>query len=231
MKKTKKGLLVDYILIVICSVCILVSGVMTKQMIIKMLPALISLIVTAFIAKANRYGFLLGSLNSVLYAIGYAIERLYASVIYIIVFGAILQFITFIMWNKNAKSKNANLRKMNLLYWIVCCFVVSVIYFIAFIYNWKRGGSNIFFDSFIVATGTTCTLLSMLRFVESQIFNCLNNLVNLVMWIVISISNISNITYVIIGVYTLYRAIQGLVLWRKKIDDNGSNQSTENNSN
>ena len=81
MKKTKKGLLVDYILIVICSVCILVSGVMAKQMIIKMLPALISLIVTAFIAKANRYGFLLGSLNSVLYAIGYAIERLYASVI------------------------------------------------------------------------------------------------------------------------------------------------------
>ena len=109
--------------------------------------------------------------------------------------------------------------------------IVIVIYFIAFIYNWKCGGSNIFFDSFIVATGTTCTLLSMLRFVESQIFNCLNNLVNLVMWIVISISNISNITYVIIGVYTLYRAIQGLVLWRKKIDDNGSNQSTENNSN
>jgi nicotinamide mononucleotide transporter PnuC len=230
MNKTRKGLIIDYALIAICSVCIIVSGIITRQMVIKMLPALISLVVTAFIAKANRLGFLLGSLNSVLYAIGFTIERLYASVFQVIVFGGILQFIAFINWGKNTNKKSVNLRKMKFLHWVVSCLIVGAIYTIAHIYNVLLGGSNIFFDSFIVATGIMVTLLSMLRFVESQIFSCINNFVNLIMWIVISISNISNITYVIIGLYTLYRAIQGLVLWYRKVKDN-ENSSLVNSEN
>ena len=197
-KTTRKWPLVDYILITICSVLIIVSGIITRQMIIKIIPALISLVVTLFIAKANRYGFLLGSMNCMLYAIGYMIERLYASVVYIIIFGGILQLITFINWCKNAnKKKKVNLRKMNLLYWVICCLVLVAIYVLAHVYNLWLGGSFIIFDSLILATGVMFTLLSMLRFVEAQIFNCLNNVVYLLMWIVISIYNLSDITYVL----------------------------------
>ena len=66
-----------------------------------------SLVVFLLASRANKYNYLLGAINSVIYSIGFFMEGLYAGVISALVFSFGLQIITFFRWNKNSyKQQN-----------------------------------------------------------------------------------------------------------------------------
>ena len=65
MKKSK------IIVIIVTGIAILTTGILTKQNFFLMVPLFISLFVMSFQSEANRYGSLMGAINSLIYTAAY----------------------------------------------------------------------------------------------------------------------------------------------------------------
>ena len=104
IKPLAKKVIFDYIPMAIVGCALIVSAILTNQRFIKLLPTLITLVVMLLNAKANRFGFLLGGINCLIYVIGYFMESLYGTVISTL-FGAVLAFLSFARWKKRAYGK------------------------------------------------------------------------------------------------------------------------------
>ena len=74
--------------------------------IITALPLFVSIIIMVLQADANRYAFLLGSINSVFYAAVYFMFTLHSSALSALLISFPIQMLTFIRWNKR-KYKNS----------------------------------------------------------------------------------------------------------------------------
>ena len=71
IKVTKKELFIDYIPTVIIAVMIIVFAILKGQSFLNTLPTLITLVVLIMSVRANRYAFLVGASNCVLYTVAY----------------------------------------------------------------------------------------------------------------------------------------------------------------
>ena len=79
---------------------------MFGQKFIKVLPVVVSLFVVLLSAHANRYTFLIGAVNSVIYSVGYIMERLYASVASALLLSFPIQIVSFVLWKKRRLPQN-----------------------------------------------------------------------------------------------------------------------------
>ena len=68
-------------------------------------------------------------------------------------------------------------------------------------------------DTITFSLGIICTVLSAVRYIESQYINIISCTVSLVMWIILTVQNPSNVNYVIIGIYNLYCVTQSAINW------------------
>ena len=69
------------------------------------------------------------------------------------------------------------------------------------------------FDTIIFSLGVIVTVLSAVRYVESQYISFISSTVSLIMWIILTVRNPSNINYAIIGVYNMYCIGQTAINW------------------
>ena len=69
----------DWIPMGLAAVLIVTVAVLRHQTPLKTLPALVTLLVQIMMARANRFGFLVGGCNACLYGIGFLTEGLYFS--------------------------------------------------------------------------------------------------------------------------------------------------------
>lgn len=81
-------------------------GIYFEQKFIKLLPTLISLVVYLLSAHLNRYSFLLAAINSCIYAVGFFLEGLYASVASALITTVLTSIVSFVLWSKNQTRKN-----------------------------------------------------------------------------------------------------------------------------
>ena len=205
----KKKFIKDNLFVFICAavtfIGVLSTAVIFKQNPIKTLPLFISLIVMLLQARVSRYAFLIGGLNSILYAISYVMMGLYALAIYSFVSSFPLQIITFINWKKKTSGGVTELRKMSwglrglvllgfVIIGIPAYFAVSAI----------PGASQSVLDVTGTLLGILITVLTMLRFAEYAPLNLVNVCISLATHIAIFSYDTSNITYVI---YTVYSGI------------------------
>ena len=203
---SQKNFIKENLFLIICAsitfVCVLSCAIIFKQNPIKTIPLFNSLIVMLLSARVSRYAFLLGGLNSILYAASFILMGLYANAIYSLLTSFPLQIITFINWNKKTSNGVTELRKMSwglrglvalgyILAWPIIYFLISSI-----------PGAN---QSVLDVTGTTIGILAavlpILRFSEYALLSLLSVIISLVTYISILPADNSNITYVI---YTLY---------------------------
>lgn len=97
----------------VTGVLIIVFGIIFRQPVIKMLPFLISLFVMMLQGKANRYGFLAGALNSIIYIYVYWILGVYSTMAYVLLFSCPIQLFTFFNWQKHSYEKSVAFKKMS----------------------------------------------------------------------------------------------------------------------
>ena len=76
-----RKILIDSIPAFLVGAVILYVAVTREQTFLKTLPTLITLVVQMLLVAANRYAFLLGGTNAVLYGVAYYSEGLYFSMI------------------------------------------------------------------------------------------------------------------------------------------------------
>ena len=203
----KKKFIRDNLLIFICAavtfICVLSTAIIFKQNPIKTLPLFISLFVMLLNARVSRYAFLVGSLNSILYALSYALMGLYANAVYAFVVSFPLQLITFFNWKKKTSGGVTELRKMS--WGMRGCVILglAVIWPLVYFAVSALPGAN---QSVLDVTGTLLgilvTILSMLRFSEYAPLNLVSVAISLTTHTMIFLDDASNITYVIFTVYS-----------------------------
>lgn len=214
LNKDSKKVWIDYFPLTVTAIALIVLGIIFEQKFIKLCPTLISLVVMLLSAHANRFAFLLGGCNSLLYSIGYIMEKLYPSALSAILISFPFQIASFILWSKNqTKDKEVRVKKMNKKAAIITS-ILSVASWIIFYFIYERlGTSNLILDNTTFVLGIITTVLSMLRYKEFVYLSAINLIIDTIKWGIITIGNIANITYLIYSFYALYRQIQATYTW------------------
>jgi len=212
---SRKKLLIDYIPSVLAAILIIIFAVIKEQTFIKTLPTLITLAVLLMSVNANRYAFLLGAGNSILYAIAYLDEGLYFSAASALLVSLPIQIFSFFHWTRHRSGKTrAVLKAMKP--WHLTLTVISVFPLWALCYFGLSAfftGSFAALDSLLFVLGILVSVLVALRFIEGQYINAVSCLISLAMWILICIDNPDNTNYVIIALYNLFRTVEASVSW------------------
>ena len=212
---SKRELFVDYIPTVLAGILIICFAIVKEQTFLKTLPTLITLIVLLMSVHANRFAFLVGASNCVLYTLAYISEGLYFSAASAFLVSMPIQIFSFFVWSRHkegkTKAKLARMKGWQIAVSLVACVPLWVgCYF----------GLSSFFDAsyaevdcLLFVLGLVVSALVAFRFVEGQYLNALSCLISLALWIVICYKDPSNINYVIISVYNLFRTVEAAINW------------------
>ena len=194
---------------------ILYFAVSREQSFLKTLPTLVTLVVQLLLVRVNRYAFLLGGTNALLYGVSYFSEGLYFSLISAVLISAPIQYFSFFRWSKKQGKTARVLRRFSigklLLVlaatagaWLGCHFLLSPFF---------ASASYPILDTYLFATGITVSLMAAFGYVESQYLNIISALISLVLWILLTIEDPKNFNYIIISLYNLYRIAEASFHW------------------
>ena len=200
-------------------VLITVTAIIFQMDVIRLIPLYVSLAIMVLQANVNRYAFLLGAVNSLLYALVYALNSQYSSLVYAVLVSCPLQVVTFINWNKKTTNNQTELRSMGalkLIFSLVICAVAWVIFYYAwdatlnFIVNAiglkstisDSAGAIKILDNTATVLGIYCTILIMLRFKDYPVFQLISQGVAIALYAIMMGQQLGQITYVIFSVYS-----------------------------
>ena len=210
-KETIKKNLPSFLLIGCTAVLITVTGIKFNQSFFRILPLFISLFVANLQSRVNRYGSLLGSINSLIYAGVYVYYGLYASVLSALLVSFPIQLLTFIRWNKNKWEKSTVLRRMKPQYLALTLAGFAVVLVAMWFVLPKLGAQYVFLDSTVTVLGTLTSFLTMFAFVEYAFFMVVNCFLNLILYIQMVPDSPDTVTYLVFGIYSFICAIIGAV--------------------
>ncbi|MBQ8345040.1 MAG: nicotinamide mononucleotide transporter [Clostridia bacterium] len=219
MKKISLRQWIDWGLMALVAVLIIVTAIRYGQPIYKTLPTLITLVVLLFQARANRFGFLIGGINSLLYSFSYYTDGLMFSAISGLVISFPLQIITFVQWSRHrADNGITRFRHLSVKHWAVILPLFGAAYCLCY-FGLARFFNNATFpalDIFIFVLGIVVTVLTTMRMVDAPYLNLVSCLIQLVMWILLTIQNPASFNYLIITGYNVIRITQAAVEWTRQ---------------
>ena len=183
-------------------------------LIFKTLPTLVSLVVQLMMISANRYAFLIGGCNSVIYSIVYFIEDIPFSAISALAVSCSLQIYSFFNWGKNSKSGKVSFRRLSAKYAAITTAAAIGIWVLCYFWLSRYMVMRIpLLDTVVFSLGIIAPALAAVRYIESQYINSVACMVSLVMWIILTVQDPSNANYVIIAIYNLYCVAQTAINW------------------
>lgn len=215
---SKRKFWMDYFTSILTAILIIYFAIINKQSFLKTLPTLITLIVQLLNVSVNRYTFLLGGANAVLYAISYLSEGIYFSFFSTILISAPMQFYSFINWSTHTEKRNTDLKRLTNKKLFSCILLTIAGWILSYLVltpHFKNAAFPVI-DALCFAMGITVSVLAARRYIESQYMNALTVGVNIIFWVLITIERPSNLNYLIIACYNLFRVVEASVIWTKK---------------
>ena len=179
------------------------TGVIFHQSLFRLIPLYVSLVVGLLQSRANRFSYLLGSLNCIIYTVVYISLGLYASAASALLFSCPIQMITFWQWSKRAYKQSTEFRTLKPIQWLlgsigfaVCFLLVQLVL--------KTANSNYpALDNLGTIVGLTVSLLSLLSFREYSWLMLVTGVINLILYTVMTADNPAQITYLIYAVHSM----------------------------
>lgn len=154
-------------------------------------------------AKVSRYAFLLGGLNSVLYAIVYVYYGLYGVAAQAFLFSFPTQIVTFFNWKKNAEKDNVKFRRMKGWQYAVCIMSYAAAW-IGLYFILKRLGSDYaVLDNTVTLLGVFSSVLTVFAYVEYAWLLLSVSVMNIFLYLQVIPTHHDQITYLIYGLYAL----------------------------
>ena len=179
----------------------------------QVLPLFISLIVMILQSNANRYGYLLGSLNSLIYAAVYLfIFNLYGSALSAALTSFPFQLATFINWSRKPYGNSTIFKKLSKKALLLTVGILIALWLVLYILLSSLGSSHIVLDNTLTVIGLFTTVLVMLSYVDYIYFNLFSQALNLVLYIILTTEDISRLPNLI---YMIYATICLLLAWKK----------------
>ena len=214
-KISKRELFVDYIPTILIGIMIIAFAIINSQSFVATLPTLITLVVLIMSVRANRYAFVVGASNCVLYGIAYIIEGVYFSAASALLVSMPIQIFSFFVWSRHKTGKTSS-ELIRMKWWQLALSIVAVFPAWAGCYfgiSGFIGGNQPLLDSLAFVLGLLISVLVAFRFIEGQYFNIISCLISLAMWIIICIESPNNVNFLIISCYNLFRTVQATVNW------------------
>lgn len=204
-----------YDFITICAVfaAILFFGIYFKQDWIRTVPCLVTLVVLMLSAHANRWGYLLGALNSAIYAIGYFQMRVYGQVASALLVSLPIQIFTVLNWTKNKAGKQVKIRSLS---WKNRAIVFAATLF-AWLISWGvlrlLNDFNAPLSGATFVIGLLASLLALIACFESCFVNLFSYLITTVLNVFLVLESLANITYLLIGIYGMIQSVRSCFIW------------------
>lgn len=200
MKKLKWLLSLKFLL-PLTFVLITATIIWYPQHFLRVLPLYFSLGIMALNSKANRFGFLLGSINSVLYGLVYWKWGLYASMASALLMSFPLQLITFFLWSRR-KYRNSTLLRSLTGKQLTCIIgATALLWCVSYTVLSFFGAKQIVLDNTGALMGMLSTVLAMLSFKEYYYFQLASLGIGITVYIVMMSQHPEQLTYLIYNCY------------------------------
>ena len=196
-----KNNLLFLIMILVTAALITVTGIYFGQSFLRILPLYVSLFIMFLQTRVNRYAYLLGGLNSLLYAYVYWYYGLYASVAYAVLVSCPFQIATFILWSKRPWGNSTVFKKMTKKQLIIVATAFVAVWLILQVVLKAIGGSYQILDSTTSLLGILASILVMLAYVEHTYLSFPSGIIGLVLYITMLKESPEQITYLIYQIY------------------------------
>lgn len=184
-------------------VCIITCGFVFKTHPIKVIPLCISCFVMLLQANVNRYAFLLGGLNSLIYAASSVSMQLYAGALNCIAVSFPLQVITFINWRKNTKDGQTETKRLSAKNRILGVLMMLGLWAVLYLIFSGLDSPYMVLDNTASVLGLVTTVLCMLRYSEYAILQLVGSCFSMATYIQLTADDISNIVWIIYTGYSL----------------------------
>lgn len=199
-------------LLALTAVLITVTGIIFKQSFLRILPLYISLFVSLLSSRVSRNAFLLGSLNSILYAVVYFQFKLYASALYALLFSFTVQMATYLLWKRKPVGKATVFRAMTGRQRLLLALSFALIWGIVFCVLSAVGSGYRVFDVTTSLLGILNSFLAMLAFIEYVPLTMCGSLISIGLYISMMRDTPAQVTYLI---YALYGIVCQLLALKK----------------
>lgn len=212
-------------------VLVVVAGIVFKQPFIRMLPLLISLFIMLFQSEANRYSYIAGGANALLYAYVYFRVGLYASALSALFFSFPIQILTFIRWNKHSYEKSTRFKKLSVKA-RVCISIGFVAVWLGVLKILQLAGSGYaVLDNTASLLGILVSVLTMMAYIEYSYLWLVSTSLNIILNIQVALNDPSYIPYVIYTVYSMWCVVKAFKnvqkLYKKQQEVRVENQITK----
>ena len=190
---------------------VIITGIIFRQPFIRMLPLMISIIIMMFQSEANRYAYIAGGTNAVLYAYVYFRLGLYASAASALFISFPIQVLTFLNWNKHSYKQSTQFKKMSdkarayiaigvLLGWMIVLKVLQL-----------AGSEYAVLDNTSSLLGILVSVLTMMAYIEYSYLWIISAAIKIMLDIQVAANNVSHITYVIYSCYSMWCVIMAFM--------------------
>jgi nicotinamide mononucleotide transporter PnuC len=200
----KKYITAKNIIIAVTFCLILVSGILTRQNPLFMIPLFVSLGVMALQAAVNRTAYLIGGINACIYGIVYICMGLYASAASALLFSSPLQLVTFLNWKRKAYGKATIFKKLTMKARIILASCAVLGFFIQQFVLTQLGSDYAILDNIASLVGIASSILSLLGYIEYIYLQILGTVLTIALNVQVTMTNPAHCTYLIYSLYCIY---------------------------
>ena len=215
----------DILVVSVCALVSIVSGILSKDLLVGGIILFTALTNSYFAGKGNRITYILGTINCLLYSyVGFKNDLFGAFSFYLLIFLP-MQCIGYINWGKN-KDDNDNVivrdfTLRNSIIVVSSCVIGS--FLLAFLLNLLPGQQLPLLDAASNIINICANVLMILRFKECWWVWIFNNIVDLSIWTVLLINGgVSTIMMFLVSLGYLLLNVYGIVKWEIEARKNRS---------
>jgi len=161
------------------------------------IPLLVSAVIMFLQSRVNRYAFIVGAINAVLYAIAYMKMSLYATALYSLLVSCPMQVMIFVNWSRYTNQRKTKLRNMSVKSRVKVFGGMFAIWLLLYIIFSELDSKYLLLDNSIAVLGTISTVLCALRFKEYTFLQILTNTSSFVTYLLMVGTDPSRIIWVI----------------------------------
>lgn len=192
-----------------------VTGILSHQSAIRILPLYNSIIVSILQSKVNRYASLIGGLNSLLYAYvdwHYGLYGISASALLV---SFPFQIATFILWSRRSYKHTTMLRSMTGKQRILGALGCVVIWLAAFLALRLLHSNYQMLDSSLTLLGVLIYVLTLFAFVEYTWLMVPSCFLNIIMNIAVMMNHPDRLPFLVFSLYSFYCNLLGFIHARR----------------
>lgn len=194
-----------------------VLSVLFKVEFYNALPLMISTTVMFMQTRVNRYTFILGGLNAIVYSFAFFHMELYGQAAMSLVVSFPLQMITFINWQKHTHKGKTEIKRFSLNGRVAVFAGMAVMWTIFYIILSASGSEYIMLDNTVTVIGTVSSVICIFRYSEFAVLQMLTSFINIVLFTNMTFDNTSRVIWLIHSIYTFICATVTFIKTQKEL--------------